>query len=140
MHIENIVSFEQQDADSYLLTAFTEDLTDDDADSQGHVGWTMNTYEAVRLHSLLVKVIGPHVAEGEAARAEYETFRRIQGEADHLAEGLTAELNDMGIAGTVAFDITDVVGAFRCDDPEESYAEMVREQADLQRKADKENR
>lgn len=108
---ENVVDFSQEDADDYRLRVFVDEIDTESPD--GYVDVWMDTFEAVRLYELLRKTIGGYVAEMERYKAEFDRA--------------TPE------------ERTQVLHGYACCEPEEEWIEMMREQADLQRKARREN-
>jgi hypothetical protein len=80
--VESITDFGQDDADCYTLDVTTED---------GEIVLVMGTFEAVRLHNLLIKVMGEYVAEMNEARASYERGEGPNGEPRGTWERVTLD-------------------------------------------------
>lgn len=68
MHVDDFVSFAQNDADEYRLELFA----DDGPDPNGHLDLYLSTSQAVELFEAMEKTIGEHVATMRREKAAYD--------------------------------------------------------------------
>jgi hypothetical protein len=125
--VESITDFGQDDADCYTLDVTTED---------GEIVLVMGTFEAVRLHNLLVKKMGEYVANMNEARASYERGEGPNGEPRGTWERRCVHCG--GTPGQYEFCSNGgLVGPHSYQDVD--AADVLLARADLYNKARKEN-